>query len=155
MKGDDLISIGALAGRVGVSVSAIRFYEDKGILQPLRNAGGQRRFMRSDIRRLSFILIAQQIGCSIAEIKGHLAELPQGRTPTQADWSRISAAMRGRLDDQIARLTSTRDLLDGCIGCGCLSLQKCALYNPSDRAGLRGAGPRYLLGDKAGFSPHP
>ena len=148
MSANDLISIGAMAARVGVSVSAIRFYDNKGLLKPFRNSGGQRRFIRADIRRLSFILIAQQIGCSIAEIKSHLAELPQGRTPTQADWSRISAAMRGRLDRQIAGLTNTRDRLDGCIGCGCLSLQKCALYNPQDRAALRGAGPRYVLGDK-------
>ena len=140
-----LLSIGDLAARTGLSVSAIRFYEEKGLVHPLRSGGGQRRFLRSDIRRLSFVLIAQQLGLSIGEIEGQLARLPHGRTPTQADWTRISKAMRGVIDDRIAELQRTRDRLDGCIGCGCLSLKKCQLYNPEDRAGLKGPGPRLLI----------
>lgn len=149
MKASDVISIGDLAARAGVSVSAIRFYEGKGLLHPFRNSGGQRRFLRSDIRRLSFILIAQQLGLTIEEIRLELAKLPDGRTPTAADWTRISAGMRTLLDDRISALTRTRELLDGCIGCGCLSLKKCALYNPEDKAATRGAGPRYLMGDRS------
>ena len=148
MHANDLIPIGELAQRVGVAVSAIRFYEARGLLHPSRNKGGQRRFLRSDIRRLSFILIAQQLGLSIEEIQGELAKLPQGRTPTAADWRRISGDLRARINERIAMLTRTRDRLDGCIGCGCLSLQKCALYNPQDRASRKGSGPRYLVGDR-------
>jgi MerR family redox-sensitive transcriptional activator SoxR len=141
------LTIGALAARTGLSVSAIRFYEEKGLVEPFRSSGGQRRFLRSDIRRLSFVLIAQQLGLSIGEIEHLLANLPHGRTPTQADWTRISKAMRMVIEARIAELERTRDRLDGCIGCGCLSLKKCALYNPEDRAGLKGPGPRLVLGD--------
>ncbi|QLC24634.1 redox-sensitive transcriptional activator SoxR [Parasphingopyxis algicola] len=140
-----LLSIGDLAARTGLSVSAIRFYEEKGLVHPLRSGGGQRRFLRSDIRRLSFVLIAQQLGLSIGEIEKQLAKLPQGRAPTQRDWTRISKAIRGTIDARIAELERTRDRLDGCIGCGCLSLKKCQLYNPEDRAGIRGPGPRHLI----------
>ncbi len=149
MHKQDLISIGALAARVGLSVSAVRFYEAKGLIAPLRNAGGQRRFLRADIRRASFILIAQRLGLSIAEIGAELARLPSERTPSAADWRAISTALRARLDRQIEELARVRDTLDGCIGCGCLSLERCALYNSSDKAAARGAGPRYLLGDRA------
>lgn len=149
MHASDLIPIGDLAGRAGVSVSAVRFYEARGLLHPHRNSGNQRRFLRSDIRRLSFILIAQQLGLSIEEIRTELAKLPQGRAPTVADWRRISGDLRARINAHIAMLTRTRDRLDDCIGCGCLSLRKCALYNPQDRAARKGAGPRYLLGDRA------
>ncbi len=149
MQASDVISIGNLAARVGVSVSAIRFYEAKGLIEPFRNSGGQRRFLRSDIRRVSFILIAQQLGLTIEEIRAELAKLPNGRTPNAADWKRMSGHMRALLDTRIASLTRTRDLLDSCIGCGCLSLRKCALYNPQDRAASRGAGPRYVIGDRA------
>jgi MerR family transcriptional regulator, redox-sensitive transcriptional activator SoxR len=145
MHASDVLSIGELAGRTGLSVSAIRFYEGKGLIAPFRSSGGQRRFLRSDIRRLSFIRIAQALGLSIEGISQELAKLPYGRTPTAADWTRISRAMRSMLDAKIALLERTRDRLDGCIGCGCLSLKKCALYNPGDRAGLRGAGPHYVL----------
>jgi MerR family redox-sensitive transcriptional activator SoxR len=148
MKANDAISIGDLARRTGVSVSAIRFYEEKGLIEARRTVGGQRRFLRSDIRRISFIRIAQQVGLSIDLIEAELKGLPHGRTPTQADWTRISGHMRRMLDERIAVLTRTRDRLDGCIGCGCLSLRKCALYNPDDSAGRRGAGPRYVIGDK-------
>jgi MerR family transcriptional regulator, redox-sensitive transcriptional activator SoxR len=146
---NDVISIGDLAARTGVSVSAIRFYESKGMITPFRSRGGQRRFLRSDIRRISFIRIAQSLGLTVEAIGDHLRALPQGRTPTVEDWANISASLKANLDTQIERLTRTRDILDGCIGCGCLSLKKCALYNPADRAGKRGAGPRYVLGDDA------
>ncbi|MCA0204090.1 MAG: redox-sensitive transcriptional activator SoxR [Proteobacteria bacterium] len=144
------LSIGALAERTGLAVSAIRYYEAQGLLTAERNAGNQRRFARAAIRRLSFILIAQQFGVSLAEIRALLASLPEGRNPSPADWRRISLQFRDRLDQRIATLTRLRDDLDGCIGCGCLSLPKCALYNPGDKAGERGAGPRYLMGDGPG-----
>lgn len=141
------LSIGALATRTGLAVSAIRYYEAQGLIAPWRNAGGQRRFQRADIRRLSFVMIAQQFGFSLPEIRGLLDQLPNRRTPTPADWAAISTQFRTRLDARIATLQKLRDNLDGCIGCGCLSLPKCALYNPADRAQAKGAGPRYLMGD--------
>lgn len=149
MKPSDLIPIGQLASRAGVSVSAIRFYEAKGLLHAHRNAGNQRRFLRSDVRRLSFILITQQLGLSIEEIIGILSTLPDKRTPTKKDWARLSGSLRTRLDNQIEALTRTREKLDGCIGCGCLSLKVCQLWNPDDRAARLGPGARYLL-DKDG-----
>ena len=149
MHMNDLISIGQLADRTGLSVSAIRFYETKGLVRPMRNSGGQRRFLRSDIRRLSFVLIAQQLGLPLSEIEEVLSMLPQSRTPTQKDWTGISHAIRDALDAQIAKLKRTRDNLDGCIGCGCLSLKKCKLYNAEDKAASRGAGPQYLLRDRS------
>lgn len=148
MRGNELLAIGELAARTGLSVSAIRFYEGKGLVQALRTSGGQRRFLRSDIRRLSFALIAQQIGCTLPEIAGELAKLPQGRTPTPADWRRISNGFSKLLDQRIAALQRMRETLDGCIGCGCLSLKKCGLYNRDDRAARTGKGPRYALGVK-------
>jgi MerR family redox-sensitive transcriptional activator SoxR len=148
-----LLSIGDLAQRTGLSVSAIRFYEARGLLSPIRTAGNQRRFPRADIRRLSFAMIAQQLGLSLAEIEAELRTLPHGRSPTRADWAAISGRIRQRLDRKIRFLEQTRDRLDGCIGCGCLSLDSCALYNGADRAAKAGAGPRYLLGnDPAEFS---
>lgn len=148
MKASDIIPIGELSQRTGLSISAIRFYEARGLVEPFRSSGNQRRFLRSDIRRLSFIRIAQQLGLSIEGIAAELAKLPHGRTPTAADWKGISREMQARLDERIATLTRTREILDGCIGCGCLSLKKCQLYNPQDRAGQRGSGPRYVLGDR-------
>ncbi len=145
MDKDDLIAIGALARRTGLAVSAIRFYEDKGLITSLRTSGNQRRFLRSDIRRLSFILIAQRLGLGLTEIEAELATLPQGRTPTVADWQRISRSLRSQLDAKINLLMLTKNKLDECIGCGCLSLQRCQLYNPKDRAGAAGPGPRYVL----------
>jgi MerR family redox-sensitive transcriptional activator SoxR len=142
------LSIGDLSVRTGLSVSAIRFYEKKGLIKPDRNAGNQRRYEGSDIRRLSFILIAQQIGLSIEEIKETMAALPEGRTPTKADWSKISRSFRKTLDDRIAMMERMRDRLDGCIGCGCLSLKACQLYNPDDRAYRLGVGPRYVVSDE-------
>lgn len=143
-----LLSIGDLSHRTGISVSAIRFYEARGLVRAIRTSGNQRRFMRSDIRRLSFALIAQQLGLKLTEIETALATLPQGRTPTRQDWQVISRKIRGALQARIEMLEKTRDLLEGCIGCGCLSLDKCTLYNRGDRAARGGAGPRFLLGDR-------
>lgn len=140
------ISIGQLARRTGVAVSALRFYEEKGLLHPLRSAGNQRKFLRSDIRRVSFILIAQKLGLGLSEIEDQLAKLPEGRNPTLSDWQKISRAMREQIDARINLLTRTRNQLDQCIGCGCLSLQKCELYNKGDRLGAHGPGPRAVLG---------
>lgn len=142
------LSIGDLAARTGLAVSAIRFYEKKGLITPDRNDGNQRRYEGSDIRRLSFILIAQQIGLTIEQIKDVMATLPDGRTPTKADWSRISRKFRTTLDERIGMMQRMRDRLDGCIGCGCLSLKACQLYNPDDQAYRLGVGPRYVVSDK-------
>ncbi|TNE29847.1 MAG: redox-sensitive transcriptional activator SoxR [Alphaproteobacteria bacterium] len=146
LRTSDLIPIGEMARRTGLSVSAIRFYEDKGLVEPIRNAGNQRRFLRSDIRRLSFILIAQQLGLALSDIEEQLRKLPQGRTPNAKDWQKISTSIREQLDRKIALLEKTRDQLDGCIGCGCLSLSHCQLYNPDDQLGAAGPGPRKVLG---------
>lgn len=139
------ITIGQLAKRTGVAVSALRFYEKKGLLHPLRTNGNQRRFLRSDIRRVSFVLIAQKLGLGLDEIETHLANLPEGRNPTLTDWQKISRAMREQIDKRIMLLNRTRNQLDQCIGCGCLSLQKCQLYNKDDKLGLKGPGPRAVI----------
>lgn len=144
-----LLTIGALAARTGLAASAIRYYEAQGLLAPIRTASGQRRYLRGDIRRLSFVMICQQLGYTLSDIHDALASLPQGRNPTKADWSRLSKRFRGDLDAKIEQMTALRDKLDGCIGCGCLSLESCALYNPDDRVAARGSGPRYLMGDRA------
>ena len=149
----NLLTIGELARRTGASVSAIRFYEGRKLLNPIRTGGNQRRFLRSDLRRLSFALIAQKLGLSLAEIQAELARLPLGRAPTQGDWQELSARIRDRLDERIALLQRTRERLDGCIGCGCLSLDRCALYNPNDEASAEGPGPRFLLEDRPGRRP--
>ncbi len=145
MNKNDLLPIGELARRTGLAVSAIRFYEEKGLIQAFRTLGNQRRFLRSDIRRLSFILIAQKLGLGLAEIEAELSKLPQGRTPSLSDWQRISRSMRSAIDEKIRLLTLTRTKLDECIGCGCLSLERCRLYNRDDRAGMAGTGPRFVL----------
>lgn len=144
---DPLLSIGEVSERTGVSTSALRFYEAQALINSRRTTGGQRRFERDELRRVSFIRIAQQLGLSLDEIRDQLASLPDGRTPTKADWARLSRAWRPRLDDQIALLQRLRDQLGDCIGCGCLSLRACKLYNPDDSAARFGAGARYLLGD--------
>ena len=146
LKSSDLLPIGDLARRTGLSVSAIRFYEEKGLVEPIRTAGNQRRFLRSDIRRLSFILIAQQLGLALSEIEAELAKLPHGRTPTASDWNAISQSIRGQLDAKITQLERTRDRLDGCIGCGCLSLSRCQLFNKDDHLSEQGPGPRQVFG---------
>lgn len=150
MHKSDILTIGQLAERSGLAISAIRYYEREGLIHPSRNAGGQRRFLRSDIRRLSFIRVAQQFGLTLPQIREELARLPNHRTPTPKDWSRISRNFHDHLTAQIETLTRLRDNLDGCIGCGCLSFKKCGLYNQDDRAAALGSGPRYLMGDKPG-----
>lgn len=144
MKRDGL-TIREIAERTGLAPSAIRHYESEGLVFPARTASGQRRFQRADIRRLSFVMIAQQLGFSLTDIRADLDRLPRDRAPTRADWTRISRRFSRVLDARIARMTALRNNLDGCIGCGCLSLQRCALYNPEDRAARRGPGPRHVL----------
>ena len=139
------LTIGALSERTGVATSALRFYEAEGLIHATRSPGGQRRYARDAIRRVSFIRVAQQVGLSLEEIRDALHTLPDRRTPTEKDWQRLSASWRPRLDAQIALLERLRDRLDGCIGCGCLSLRTCRMLNPDDRAGARGPGPRYVL----------
>jgi MerR family redox-sensitive transcriptional activator SoxR len=145
---DELLAIGEVAARTGISTSALRFYEREGLLQAERTSGGQRRYPREVLRRVAFVRVAQSIGLDLEQITQLLASLPEGRTPTKADWARLSRGWRPMLDERIATLERLRDQLSDCIGCGCLSLRACALYNPADRAAGFGAGPRYLLGDR-------
>jgi len=140
------ILIGTVAARTGVAVSAIRFYEEAGLVAAGRNKGGQRVFEAADIRRISFIIISQKLGFTLKEIKAQLDLLPDKRTPTLKDWEKISQSFSLDIDARIAALKRLRDKLTGCMGCGCLSLQKCALYNEGDIAAKQGAGPRYLMG---------
>ena len=143
------LPIGYIAQRTGLDVSAIRHKETEGLVAPDRDEGGRRVFHRGDIRRLSFVLIAQRLGFSLGEIRAALNSLPSGRNPTQKDWARLAADFRTEIEARIRGLSDLRDKLDGCIGCGCLSLEKCALYNPDDKAGHLGHGPRYLMGNRA------
>ena len=142
------LTIGDLAARTGLAVSAIRFYETHGIVRPHRNQGGHRRYGGADIRRLSFALIAQRLGFALSDVAGHLSALPADRAPDRADWERIALQFRTHVRDRIDALQALSDKLDGCIGCGCLSLDKCTLYNRDDRADAKGSGPRYLMGDQ-------
>jgi MerR family redox-sensitive transcriptional activator SoxR len=144
-----VLSIGDVAARTGVAVSALRFYEAEGLISATRSAGGQRRYAREELRRIAFIRIAQQVGLSLQDIRDALESLPGQRTPTVADWTRVSRTWRALLDERIKLLELVRDDLTSCIGCGCLSLHSCRLYNPEDRARALGSGPRYLLGDTA------
>lgn len=148
MRDKALVTIGVVAERTGLAVSAVRFYESRGLIPSTRSTGGQRLFHRSVIRRVSFVLISQQLGFSLEEIRDALSSLPENRTPTKADWERLSRRFGKDIDDRIERLTQLRESLSSCIGCGCLSLAKCRLYNPEDRAVQLGSGPRFLLGDK-------
>lgn len=143
------LSIGTVSERTGVAPSALRFYQAEGLISATRTGGGQRRYARDVLRRVSFIRVAQAVGLSLDEIREALASLPENRTPTPADWARLSRAWRPRLDAQIALLEGLRDRLDGCIGCGCLSLHACKLLNPGDEAAAMGPGPRFLLGDRS------
>jgi MerR family redox-sensitive transcriptional activator SoxR len=145
---DSELTIGAVSERSGVSASALRFYESEGLIHATRTDGGQRRYARDALRRVSFIRVAQQVGLSLDEIREALASLPQNRTPTARDWQRLSNSWRPRIDHQIAMLERLRDRLAGCIGCGCLSLKFCRLLNPDDQAAQRGPGPRYILDDE-------
>ena len=149
MAEEDLLSIGELAERSGIAPSAIRFYESEGLLHATRSPGGQRRYEREVLRRVAFIRVAQRVGLSLEEVRAALATLPAQRTPTSRDWARLSKAWKPRLDEQIEMLIALRDQLSSCIGCGCLSLKACALYNPADGAAALGSGPRYLLGDSS------
>ena len=141
------LSIGEVADRSGLSVSAIRFYEEKGLVTSTRTGGGQRRYRRDVLRRLAFVQVAQRVGLTLEEIGQALGTLPAEAAPSRRDWSVLSAGWRPRLDERIRMLEGLRDELDSCIGCGCLSLDRCRLSNPLDRARDLGVGPRYLLGD--------
>jgi MerR family transcriptional regulator, redox-sensitive transcriptional activator SoxR len=140
------LTIGELSERSGVAASAIRYYEERGLVSSRRTAGNQRRYPRATLRRLAFVRTAQRVGLALDEIEAALATLPSNRTPTKADWTRLSRAWRPRLDAQIAQLERLRDTLDSCIGCGCLSLRRCALSNPDDVVAERGPGPVLLEG---------
>ena len=140
-------SVGELAARAGVATSALRFYEAHGLIHSERNESSHRRYRPEMLRRVAFIRVAQRIGLSLGEIAEALDSLPSQRTPTRGDWNELSSRWLPRIDEQIAALEVLRDRLDGCIGCGCLSLDTCELYNHGDRASRRGAGARYLLGD--------
>jgi MerR family redox-sensitive transcriptional activator SoxR len=140
----DHITIGELAARSGVATSALRFYERRGLIQSERTAGNQRRYARSQLRRVAFVRAAQRVGLSIDEIRDAMSTLPDNRTPTKADWARLSRNWQDRLDAQILELERLKTKLTGCIGCGCLSLRRCALSNPDDVVADRGPGAVYL-----------
>jgi MerR family redox-sensitive transcriptional activator SoxR len=142
------LTIGELAERSGAATSALRFYEARGLLSSERTSGGHRVYPRSMLRRVAFVRAAQRCGLTLDEIREALDTLPSARTPTAADWSRLSRAWQLRLDQRIAELQRLRDELGECIGCGCLSLSACNLYNPGDQAAALGSGPRYLWGDR-------
>ncbi|MEO1063085.1 MAG: redox-sensitive transcriptional activator SoxR [Actinomycetota bacterium] len=148
MDATDLLTIGEVADRTGSTTATLRFYEQEGLIEAERTAGNQRRFRREVLRRVAFVRAGQRVGLTLAEIREALDALPEGRTPTTADWARVSRAWRTRLDEQIELLVRLRDDLVSCIGCGCLSLQACRIYNPADAAAVLGPGSRYLLGDR-------
>ncbi|GAB7127825.1 redox-sensitive transcriptional activator SoxR [Silvimonas sp. JCM 19000] len=161
MQPGGLISISELAKRAGVAASALRFYEAQGLICSVRTASGQRQFVRDTLRRVAFIRVAQSVGLSLQEITEALATLPAQRTPTRADWDELAQHWQSRLQARIDTLTALRDRLGACIGCGCLSMQHCHLYNPNDIAAAQGNGPRYLIGDASerpasalGDNPH-
>lgn len=139
------LTIGEVATRSGVATSALRFYEEQGLITAERTPAGHREYHPDVLRRVAFVRTAQRVGLSLDEIRAALAELPGRRTPTAADWARLARSWRPRLDEQIAVLTRLRDQLDSCIGCGCLSLRACRIWNPDDEAAERGPGPRYLI----------
>lgn len=141
------LTIGEVADRTGVAASALRFYEDEGLLDPERTPAGHRRFPRELLRRISFIRAAQEVGITLAEVRGALSRLPDERTPTKQDWARLSADWRDLLDERIATLEGLRDRLDGCIGCGCLSLERCRIVNPGDAVAAEGPGARRLVAE--------
>jgi MerR family redox-sensitive transcriptional activator SoxR len=141
------LTIGEVASRSGVATSALRFYETKGLIASERTDGNQRRYPRATLRRVALIRAGQEVGLSLAELAEALEKLPHDKTPTKTDWERLSQSWRSRLDTQIAELVALRDELTDCIGCGCLSLKSCSIFNPGDAAAGLGSGPRYLLGD--------
>ena len=142
------LTVGEVAARAGVPASTLRFYEREGLIGAARSDGGQRRYEREVLRRIAFVRAAQRVGLTLDEIREALASLPSARTPTRADWTRLSRSWRPRLDARIAELVRLRDGLDSCIGCGCLSLRSCRLSNPNDVAAALGAGPRWLLDEE-------
>ncbi|ONI84421.1 redox-sensitive transcriptional activator SoxR [Actinosynnema sp. ALI-1.44] len=142
----DLLGVGEVARRSGFAPSALRYYDSLGLITSTRTAGSQRRYERGVLRRLAFIRAARNVGLTLEEISAALATLPQGRTPTKADWAKLSRGWRERINEQIEALESLRDKLDSCIGCGCLSMRTCAFSNPDDELGDRGPGARYLPG---------
>lgn len=144
----EMLTIGELANRSGVATSALRFYESRGLIRSERTSGNQRRYPRATLRRVALIRAAQEVGLSLDEAQRALETLPHDRTPTKSDWQKLSRSWRRRLDTQIAELEALRDDLGDCIGCGCLSLKSCAIFNPSDAISSRGSGPRYLMGDE-------
>ncbi len=139
------LTIGEVASRSGVRTSALRYYEERGLITSERTTGGQRRYARETLRRVAVIRAAQVLGLTLEEIRAALNELPRARTPDEHDWERLSQTWRSTLDARIAELEALRDRLSGCIGCGCLSLERCALFNPDDRAASVGTGAQYLL----------
>src|SRR5688500_10215154 len=143
----DVLTIAEVARRSGVAASALRFYEQRGLITSHRTGSGHRRFPRAALRRVAFIVFAQRIGLSLDEISEELSRLPPNRVPERSDWARLSSRWTTRVDERIAELQRLKDGLTGCIGCGCLSLQTCRLSNPEDRAGRGGPGPRYWIGD--------
>jgi MerR family transcriptional regulator, redox-sensitive transcriptional activator SoxR len=145
-----LLTIGEVARRSGVAASALRFYEERGLITSERAGSGHRRYPRAVLRRIAFIVFAQRIGLTLGEIGAELARLPPDRAPTRRDWSRLSRTWTVRIDRRIAELERLKASLTECIGCGCLSLERCRLANPDDRAGRRGPGPRYWVGDPPG-----
>jgi MerR family redox-sensitive transcriptional activator SoxR len=145
MSMESELSVQAVSRRSGVASSALRYYEERGLIASLRARSGHRRYPRAVLRRIAFIVFAQRIGLSLEEIGAELAKLPADRTPTRADWSRMSGAWTKRIDQKIIELQRLRAGLTQCIGCGCLSIDKCEYANPADRAGKRGPGPRYWL----------
>jgi MerR family redox-sensitive transcriptional activator SoxR len=140
-------TVGEVAARAGVATSALRFYEANGLIHSERNSSGHRRFRADTLRRVGFIRVAQRVGLPLSEIRTALQSLPDGRTPNRKDWAKLATSWRPIIDERIAMLEAMKEQLDGCIGCGCLSLDTCALYNPGDVAATFGSGPRYLLGD--------
>ncbi|MDM0075539.1 redox-sensitive transcriptional activator SoxR [Variovorax sp. J2P1-59] len=139
------LTVGEVARRSGVTVSALHFYETQGLIHSTRTAGNQRRYARTMLRRVAFVRVAQRVGISLAEIGNALAALPSDASPSREDWSRLSMSWRAELDERIAQLKKLRDTLDDCIGCGCLSIDRCKLRNPLDRLGAEGQGPQRLL----------
>jgi MerR family redox-sensitive transcriptional activator SoxR len=144
----DLLTIGEVARRSGVAASALRFYEERGLIESERAGSGHRRYRRPVLRRIAFIVFAQRVGLTLEEIGAELAKLPPDRAPTRRDWSRLSSGWSSRIEDRIAELERLKMGLTECIGCGCLSLDRCQLANPGDRAAARGPGPRYWIGDR-------
>jgi MerR family transcriptional regulator, redox-sensitive transcriptional activator SoxR len=145
---DEELTIGQVSRRSGVASSALRYYEERGLLSSERAGSGHRRYPRSVLRRIAFIVFAQRIGLTLEEIGDELGKLPPDRAPTKRDWSRLSSKWTSRIDDRIAELERLRASLTECIGCGCLSLDRCRLSNPGDRAAGLGPGPRYWVGDR-------